>query len=597
VSLTPLAVYFVVAFVASAVLTPLCRIVAVGLGLVARPAADRWHQRPTALLGGVAVALPVVILGLTLRPLNGLGHLIACGAFITAFGVLDDALSLKPSTKLIAQIIVASVLLFFGYRLGWTTSLIGDSMLTLLWIVAITNAFNLLDNMDGLCAGVAIIAGSFAVFAVVQSAGVTPLALYLAALIGAAAGFLIYNFQPASIFMGDAGSLFLGLNLAAVTLMFRPEVTGRSSVLSVVGGPLLLLLIPILDTTLVTAARLLSRRRISKGGRDHTSHRLVAIGLSQRTAVGVLWALAAAGGTVAVVSGPRDVSSSSILVALFVVAVAIFAVYLARVKVYEDADFSRLRDKGITPLVVNMMYKRRVAEVLLDFCLIPLAYYTAYRFRFEGDLLFANYPYFIQSLPLVLTCQLVALFIVGGYRGTWRLFGMMDAVVFAKGVVLGTVAAQLAILYIYRYEHYSRTVFFIYAAVLMLLLAGTRASFRLIGEFVSRRVAAGQRCVIYGTGNASLATIREAFGHIPIRLLGFIEDDGMQRHSRVAGYPVLGGYDKLSSMFANAEVDCVVVNSRLVDAHRLQHLEIACREYGIELLRLHVHLKPLSAVS
>ena len=118
------------------------------------------------------------------------------------------------------------------------------------------------------------------------------------------------------------------------------------------------------------------------------------------------------------------------------------------------------------------MYKRRVAEVMLDLCLIPVAYYTAYRLRFEGALFATNYQFFIQSLPVVIAAQLLALFIVGGYRGTWRHFGMMDAVVFAKGVLLGTVASQIAILYIYRFESYSRAVFVIDAALLMLLLSG-----------------------------------------------------------------------------------------------------------------------------
>src|SRR3989442_1290278 len=133
------------------------------------------------------------------------------------------------------------------------------------------------------------------------------------------------------------------------------------------------------------------------------------------------------------------------------------------------------------------MYKRRVAEVLLDLCLIPLAYYSAYRLRFEGGLFATNYQFFLQSLPVVIAAQLLALFVVGGYRGTWRHFGMMDAVVFAKGVVLGTVAAQMAILYLSRFESYSRAVFVIDAALLLLLLSSSRASFRLVAEFILRR--------------------------------------------------------------------------------------------------------------
>src|SRR4029077_4902789 len=117
-------------------------------------------------------------------------QLLVCGAAIAAFGFADDVLSLKPSTKLIAQIVVASGLLFFGYRLHWTTSLVGDAMLTLFWIVGITNAFNLLDNMDGLCAGIATVAGVFVLGGLLREGGVTPLSLYVAGLSGATLGFL-----------------------------------------------------------------------------------------------------------------------------------------------------------------------------------------------------------------------------------------------------------------------------------------------------------------------------------------------------------------------------------------------------------------------
>ena len=137
----------------------------------------------------------------------------------------------------------------------------------------------------------------------------------------------------------------------------------------------------------------------------------------------------------------------------FLLAMVIFGVYLARIRVY-DAELALLKGETFTPVVVNFMYKRRVAEVLLDLCLISLAYYTAYRLRFEGSLLLDNYPYFLQSLPVVLTAQLLAIFVVGGYRGGWRHFGMMDAVVFAKGVFIGSLVAQLVLLYAYRFEGY-----------------------------------------------------------------------------------------------------------------------------------------------
>ncbi len=586
-----LARYFLAALAISLGATPVCRLIARRLGFVARPREERWHRQPTAMFGGVAIALTTLVLGLTLSPDARVWQLMGCGFLMAAFGLVDDVLPLKASTKLIAQIMLASALVFFGLRLHWTGSMVGDAMLTLFWIVGITNGFNLLDNMDGLCAGTTLIAGLFLLLGIVHQSGSTPSAAYLAALLGATTGFLVYNVHPASIFMGDTGSLFLGLNLAALTLVNGQTGVRSSGIVSIVAGPVLLLLIPIFDTTLVTVMRLLSGRRPSQGGRDHSSHRLVAIGLPESTAVAVLWALAIFGGVIALSLQMADQSWSWLLVSIFVLAMIIFAVYLARIRVYDDAEIEKASATRLTPLVADFMYKRRVAEVLLDLCLIPVAYYSAYHLRFpEPAVLLVNYPFFIESLPIVVASQLIALFVVGGYRGTWRFFGLMDAIVFAKGVLLGTAAAIITLVFMYHFASYSREVFVIYAALIMLLLVGTRASFRVVGEFILRRNTAGERCVIYGTGGAALSTIREAFGEVRPKIVGFIDDDPVHRNTRVGGYSVLGDYLQLVSMIERHDIDCVVVNTHLVAVERMQELERRCAAHEVDLLSLRLHL-------
>jgi UDP-GlcNAc:undecaprenyl-phosphate GlcNAc-1-phosphate transferase len=398
--------------------------------------------------------------------------------------------------------------------------------------------------------------------------------------------------------MGDTGSLFLGLNLAALTLVAKHVGTGTSGVFSVVVGPVLLLLVPIFDTTLVTVMRVLSGRRPSQGGRDHSSHRLVALGLPEPTAVSVLWSLSLFSGGLALSLQMKNQGWAGILALTFFIAMVIFAVYLARIRVYEETDLAKVPPTGFTPLLANFMYKRRVAEMLLDLCLIPIAYYSAYHLRFgDANALLLNYQMFLRSLPLVLACQLIALFIVGGYRGTWRFFGMMDAVVFAKGVALGTVSAMMAILFVYHFESYSRAVFVIYAALLMLMLAGSRASFRLVGEFATRRRSAGQRCIIYGTTGASVATIREAFDQRPLKILGFADDDPMQANARVAGYSVIGDFGRMLAMIDTGEVDCVVVNTRVADVERLQKLEASCRAHEVDLVKIQLNLAPFHVAS
>ena len=175
------------------------------------------------------------------------------------------------------------------------------------------------------------------------------------------------------------------------------------------------------------------------GGRDHSSHRLVAIGLSERAAVGVMWLLAGMGGGVALLMKFAHLTWSVPAALLFLVAMGLFAVYLARIRVYDN-------DTGVpagrvTPIVVDFMYKRRVAEILLDFCLIAIAYYLAYKLRFEDPEreFLPEFKNFVSSLPVVLASTLVSFFVVGVYRGAWRYFGMMDAVTIVKGVLLGHV--------------------------------------------------------------------------------------------------------------------------------------------------------------
>jgi UDP-GlcNAc:undecaprenyl-phosphate/decaprenyl-phosphate GlcNAc-1-phosphate transferase len=581
---------FIGAMMASAALVPLCRHAAIRFGYVANPRIDRWHEQPTPFLGGVAVAVPVIVgMGLT----GGFRHhavLVICAALIASVGLVDDVLSLKPATKLIAQIVLASVLLFFGHRLYWVESMTLDSLFTIIWVVGITNAFNLLDNMDGLCAGIAIIAGA-AFLAGLPSA--TPGSTlffqgeYLALLLGAAAGFLLYNIHPASIFMGDTGSLFLGFSLAVMGLGSEPGHATRSSLLSVISAPILVLVIPILDTTLVTLSRWLSGRAASVGGRDHSSHRLVAMGLSQQRAVVVLWSLAAITALTGYFARSLETSWSVLLILAVMLPLTVFTVYLGNVRVYDDADLSVLRRKGVTPLVVTFMYKRRVAEVFLDLALISVAYYAAYRLRFEGPEFEAHFREFMSSLPIVIAVQFIALFVIGVYRGVWHLFGLIDTVVFAKAVFFGTGAAALGVLLLH--STYSRTVFAIYGALLFLLLSVSRASFRLIGEFVARRRQTGERLVIYGAGAAAVVAMREVGA--AYRVLGFIDDDPNKHRSRVHGYPVLGGFPKLDLMVRGGELDAILVSCRRLAGPREEELKVLTAVHGCRLKRLHVSIE------
>jgi UDP-GlcNAc:undecaprenyl-phosphate GlcNAc-1-phosphate transferase len=605
---------FLAALVLSLVLVPLVRLVSLRFGLVAPPREDRWHQRPVALFGGVAIAVSLFSCAIAFRIAWALPVVTFTAAVMFAAGLVDDVLALKPATKLIAQIALASALLFFDYRLNWLHSITLDSLLTLFWVVGLTNAFNLLDNMDGLCAGVAMIAGAALLVKLVPggSPGALADARYLAVLLGATGGFLAYNVHPASIFMGDSGSMLLGFSFAAMTLGSGRDAQGRSDVLSIVAVPVLVLLIPIFDTTLVTLSRWFSGRRASRGGRDHSSHRLVAIGLSERRAVALLWLLAAVGGGLGLALEYSSQSWSALAVMAFLLGMVLFAAYLGGIRVYDDAVIpgvagakgdagakegpgGSVSNDSLTPIVVEFLHRRRVAEVLLDFFLIATCYYAAYRLRFEDPEDFLrNFDTFSRSLPLILAVQLASFFVVGVYRGVWRHFGMADTLTVARGVFFGVASALIAILYAYRFFAYSRTVFVIYGVLLLTAVTLSRASFRLVGEFLQRQRQSGQRVVIYGAGDAGGLVVREVLSRGgDQRILGFIDDDPRKIGSRVSGYPVLGSYSALTVLVNAASIDTIVISARHMSPERLNNLHVLCLEGHVNLSRLTVGLEAL----
>ena len=594
-----LVIPFVAAFSLSLLLVAVCRGAARRGGYVAEPTTDRWHKRSTALFGGVGIAVTTLACVVLFDGIQHFPVLLACGFLAFLIGLTDDLLSLRPSTKIVAQILLASILLFFDYRLELFESVTLNSLLTVAWLVGITNAFNLLDNMDGLCGGIALIAAAALLAGLLPAESGTTAwltARYVMILIGAVGGFLVYNFHPASIFMGDSGSLFIGLNFAALVLVAGSEGGVGPGVLPIVAGPALVLLVPIFDTTLVTVLRSLSGRSVSTGGRDHSSHRLVAIGLSERSAVMVLWVLAASAGGLGVAVQHLTESWTVVGVAVFLLAMVIFAVYLARVRVYDDVDDALQRRGRVTPLVVNLLHKRRAAEVVLDFCLVSIAYYAANRLRFEDPRFGENFYLFADSLPIVIASQMVALFAVGVYRAQWNDFGMMDAVCIARAVVYGTLAAIVILLFSFRFESYSRAVFVIYALLLLLLLTASRASFRLITEFVQRRRQTGHRLVIYGAGEGAALTLREIRRRAPTyRMVGFIDDDPIRHRARVHGYAVLGGIDHLLEQIENGEIDAVVVSASRLDAQRWDQVKSACANHDVVLSRLQFDLEPIVA--
>jgi UDP-GlcNAc:undecaprenyl-phosphate GlcNAc-1-phosphate transferase len=474
IGVSQIAIHYTVGFALSLALVPASRVLAIRLGVVAHPRNDRWHREVIPLLGGVAIGMALLIGTLVTGVARDTAvPLIACMA-IFVMGLVDDVMALKPFTKLIGQIAMAAAVVYFDHRLYWVDSRLLDSVLTMVWLVGLTNAFNLLDNMDGLCAGIALVVAVMLMIGLATGASrdlARPEVAFLAVMAGAVSGFLVYNFPPASIFMGDSGALMLGFGLAMLTLGNEGVRGSRSDVVSAIAGPVFVLMIPIFDTTLVTVLRLLAGRSPAVGGRDHSSHRLVAMGLSERSAVLVLWLLAGIGGGIGVLLRSASDGVSLAVGAAFVLLMCGLAFLLGRVRVYHEAHAPA---NGFTLITSGLSYKRRLVEVLVDVSLAGVAYYVANRLRFDREAYAGNAENFYGSLPMVLVAQLAAFLIAGVYRGTWDHFRRKDRVTFLKGVALGAAISQGAVLALYGYYSYSVSIFLIYATLLGVLMVVAR---------------------------------------------------------------------------------------------------------------------------
>ncbi len=587
---------FGVALAASVVLTFLVRAAARRFNLVARPRADRWHKKPTALFGGVGMFVSFALVYFLRRPaeLAGDALLMGCAAGMFLLGLIDDFVQLKPYAKLVGQIVISTVFTMFGLRLHWIGSPVLDQALTIFWLVGISNAVNLLDNLDGLAGGVAAIASAYLVY-FCHVAGQPTAAALSAAFCGAVVGFLVFNFNPASIFMGDCGSLFLGFVLGGMALV-NQQPGMRRNVITILTIPVLLLLIPIIDTTLVTFSRKLNGRRVSQGGRDHTSHRLVALGLSERAAALTLWMLAAASGGVAVLVRNMAWPVAALIVPVFALVLLFFLVFVGRVPVYQRvADEHESHGRALLPTLADFSYKRRVFEVLNDVAVIVIAYYAAFLLRFDGLLLQPYYGQFVASLPVVIATQVGAFLAIGLYGGVWKYTSMADLTTQLKAVAGGWIASTVAVVFIFRLEGYSRGVFVMDAVLLMFGVAGSRISFRLLHTWLGRLRPwpNARRVLIYGAGDGGELLVREIQNNRELGLypVGFVDDDPQKQGRVIHGVRVLGPLERLGELAGAAHAHEVVISTSKLAAERSAQVAELCANAGLNCRRMRISLE------
>lgn len=597
-------------------LTPLVRRTAIRLGAVDHPDARKVHLRQIPRLGGVAVAAAA---GLTLAlaalfdrfyapffqlDLARWGGLWLGMIPVVAAGVWDDIRPLKAVPKFALQGLGAGIAIWSGFLiegigLGPEYALDLGALaylVTLLWIVGVTNAFNLIDGLDGLAGGMALIAAA-ALAGITFLNGDTQTALLLAVLCGALLGFLPYNFHPARIFLGDSGSLVLGFVLSLVAI--RSAQKGATFVAVLV--PLLVLGIPLFDTLVAIARRFLRavegglregggfRDRLAEvfqADRGHLHHVLLRKGFSHRGTVLILYGLGvllAAGAFVVVFA--RDINAG-LLLALLILGTVI------GIRKLQHPEFQIVRS-GLAIRTLSLpLFSRLFFQVFVDAALVAGAYYGAFLLKTEVWSLGSLKTAFLQTLPLVLTVKVGALVLFGVYRGVWRYTNLAGLFRLGQAIAVGCLAAALLITTFYSYP-ISPALFVIDLVLLAVVLGGSRVSFRMLEHLQQQARADTRRALIYGAGKGGALILQECLQNADLCMspVGFLDDDAHKRGRVLNGYPIFGTLERLSEIIQEHRVTDLLIASEKIGEDQVDRARALCAQWGVRLHRCQVAIQ------
>jgi UDP-GlcNAc:undecaprenyl-phosphate/decaprenyl-phosphate GlcNAc-1-phosphate transferase len=555
-------------------------------GYIVEPKEDRWHKRPTAQLGGIGIFLSFIIPALIFIPLDKLTiGILLCATSVFALGLYDDLREIKPYTKFIFQIILTIIIILFGIKIKIIPFAYIAIPLTVFWIVGITNALNILDNMDGLSCGISLVA-SICIFIYSIQNSLYLVASFSSILCGTTLGFLIFNFNPAKIFMGDCGSLFLGFLLSIITILGTWQEA--TNLLFVIIVPLFILVIPIFDTTLVTFYRKKHGKFVSKGGRDHSSHRLVFLGLSEKKAVLILMGISLFFGILIIFLSGFGFFTTLILFSILFVCLLFFGIFLGGIRVYAEKNKKTFQRKSVINSVV--LYKKQILQILVDIVVINIAYVSAYLLRYEGILSVQNLELVETSLPIIILVKISLFSIFGLYKGEWRYIGINDMIQVFKSVSLSTLLCIVIIFILYRFDGYSRAVFVTDYVLTLLMIGGVRVFIRVFREYFSAVVDEREKLpiLIVGAGDGGELLLREIKNNpgINYKPMGFVDDDLVKKNKTIHGLKVLGTRDDIPSIIKEKGIKKVLVSILSARDDEINGILEICKDSNVECKKI-----------
>ena len=466
--------------------------------------------------------------------------------------------------------------------------------IAVVWLIGMTNAFNLLDNMDGLAASLGAIAAAFFAIDAWWVHPSRPVLVLALAIFGACVAFLPFNIWPgrsATVFMGDSGSQTLGFALAAAGLASTSTSRVAETTIATLILPLLVLAVPILDTTLVMVVRLLEGRPIYQGGRDHTSHRLVLRGLTERRAVLLLAVFSVLlGGTSLAYMVIHDSKITAVGVLLTFALLVQFGSFLGDVEQHPETLAN-----GRIPLVrMFIFHRRRLIEVLVDGALVAASFYAAYVLRLGSNGTTTQKTVFLWAFPIVLFTRYVAFVLFGLYRGVWRYAGARDAAGVVMAVAVSEAVAYGVVAATRPWYDFPRSVFLIDLLLCTMFIGASRFWERAAHRGLSSLYQRGdrRRTLIVGAGRTGRSLMRELRETPGEQVVGFVDDDPRLWRRRLQGVPVLGSADESARIVLQARPDQVIVTIPGAPRERLDFVADACAQAGIPCRVLRQELDP-----
>jgi UDP-GlcNAc:undecaprenyl-phosphate/decaprenyl-phosphate GlcNAc-1-phosphate transferase len=569
---------FPAAFAVTAGLTTACICICRSRGWVSRPRPDRWHKGAPAFFGGVPIFLGVVVLSAAFLPASAhlVWKIVGISSLMFLLGLADDIFHLRPWPKLLAQVAAAALALHCGIVYPVHASVVVSLGVSLLWIVGITNAFNLLDNMDGLSPGVALIA-SLSLFILSVGSGHPMQALLAAVTAGSIGGFLLFNFHPARIFMGDSGSLFLGFLLGTTSLL---QGTHRIGVSTLIFAPVMVLAIPILDTFFVSVSRRMRGQPISQGGTDHSSHRLVRLGIGERTAVLLLYLLSGLSGGLAIL-----VPRLSHLHALEIAGLWFFFLFVFGLHLFHGEQEAQMAH----PAGLNRLPSWDALVFVLDPVALFLSFLLAYFLRFPDLAPAPDNLLFYLLWPVVVGVKFVGLWLCGIYRYSWWRGSATDIYQLGRATICGELGVGLLLLILGRVQDSFAMALVLDAVCSWILLLCLRYSFLIFRESMQRLTSQPmpeRQVLVLGTSEHSALAVRFLKDR-RVRCTGLIDTNGGGDVGRyVWGAYVLGRLENIASLVSRLGVSEVVLPADTALPCSEHEVEELCRSAHVRLSKL-----------